>query len=55
MLGRFDAAKARLDAARLDEVPPNSPFRAAIEQIHLYAEAKDAKPKQIEQPRKPAQ
>jgi hypothetical protein len=44
MLGRFDAAKARLDAAQ-DQSPPNSPYRAAIEQIHFYAEAKNAEPK----------
>jgi hypothetical protein len=55
MLGRFDATKARLDAAQLDEVPPNSPYRAAIDQIHLYAEAKNAEPKKFEPPRKPAQ
>jgi hypothetical protein len=55
MLGRFDAAKARLDAAQLNEVPPNSPYRAAIDQIHSHAEAKNAEPKQFEPPRKPAQ
>jgi hypothetical protein len=55
MLGRFDEARARLDAAQLDEVPLDSPYRAAIDQVHLYAEAKNAEPKKFEPPRKPAQ
>jgi hypothetical protein len=54
MLGRFDAAKARLDAVQ-DQVPPNSPYRALIEQIHSYAEAKNAEPKKFEPPSQHAQ
>jgi tetratricopeptide (TPR) repeat protein len=47
MLGRFDAARARLDAAELDQVPSNSPYRAFIKQIHSHAEAKDAEPEKF--------
>jgi hypothetical protein len=46
MLGRFDAAMARLDAAQ-DQVPPNSPYRAAIEQIHFHAETRNAEAKKV--------
>jgi hypothetical protein len=54
MLGRFVAAKGRLDAAPLDQVPHNSPLRAFIEQIRSHAEAKDAEPKKFEPPSNPA-
>jgi Uncharacterized protein conserved in bacteria (DUF2225) len=54
MLGRFDAAKARLDAVQ-DQVPPNSPYRALIEQIHSHAEMKNAEPKKFVPKSLPAQ
>src|SRR5262249_54725038 len=46
MLGRFDAAKARLDALQ-DPLPPDSTFRASVEQIRSHAESKNAEPKRF--------